>query len=702
MATRELYWNIDGHHWIYLFVAIAVAICVYGVYRRITLWRMGQPEKRWQDIWAGIKDVIVYGVGHKRILKEGFAGTMHFMIFWGFFFLWFATFIVALQADLGLNIFKGALFLFVKLTANLFGLAAVIGIVLAFGRRYIYRSDRLDNKPDDAIVLALLFFILVTGFLVQGARMAVQANDPWAAWAFMGYIMIKPLKAVFHEAELLSLHRLLWWTHFLSAMVMVAYLPYSKMFHVLLGPLNQFFRKRGPIGVPALIDFEDESVESYGVSKLRELSWKALFNTDVCLRCGRCQAHCPAYISGKNLNPKRIIQDMRALMEEEGQALREAKKAAKRAAAQPNAVVAGEVAAMSEGPSGKTTGSYDIEAFLPEGRALIGEVIPEEDLWACTTCRSCEEQCPVFVDHVDKTVEMRRYLVLTESRFPSEAQLAFRNMENNGNPWGLGWAKREEFLKGLDVPTLEENPEAEILYWPGCAGAFDARNQKVSAAIVKVLRAAGVNFAILGNAEKCCGDSARKLGNEFLYQTLASENIEVLNDYGVKRILTQCPHCFQTLKHDYPQLGGNYDVIHHTAYFQELLQSGRLKLRPYQGEHPLLKVTYHDSCYLGRYNQIYTAPRQLLRSAGLQVVEMAKHGAKSFCCGAGGGRMWLEEHGGQRINELRTDQALKTGAEIVGTACPFCLTMINDGVNAKEKAEQVKVQDIAEILAQAI
>jgi len=702
-ATRQVYWNIDGHVWLYLFFAITLMVLGYGVYRRLRLWKMGQPENRWQEVWAGIKDILVYGLGHKRILKEGYPGIMHLSIVLGFLFLVFATAVITLHADLGLPLFQGNLYLFIKFTANFFGLAAILGILMAFVRRYILRPDRLDNKPDDAITLGLIFAILVTGFLIQGARMAAEP-DPWAIWGFVGYWLITPLQTLFNEGELLSLHKLLWWIHLALAFLFMAYFPYSKLFHVILGPLNQFFRKRGAVGVPALIDFEDESVENYGISEFKELSWKTLFNSDACLRCGRCQDNCPAYVSGKHLNPKQIIQDLRVRMEEEGKALAEARKFAKKNANSPGAAEAASTKEMI-GNAASNVKDEEEELLIAPGRALIGEVIPEEDLWACTTCRSCEEQCPVFVEHVDKTIDLRRNLVLTEARFPAEAQLAFRNMENNGNPWGIGWSKRAEFLSGLEVPTMEENPEAEILYWPGCSGAFDARNQKVAAAVVRLLRQANVNFAILGNEEKCCGDSARKLGNEFLFQTLAGENIEVMKSYGVKKILTQCPHCFNLLKHEYPQLGGDFEVVHHTTYFRELLQDGRLTLGKYEDKKSSrapLKVTYHDSCYLGRYNQIYREPRELLRLAGLTIIEMPRHGGKSFCCGAGGGRMWLEEHGGQRINELRTKEALTTGAELVGSACPFCLTMINDGINAQEGAVQVKALDVAEILVQAL
>ncbi|TGE33542.1 heterodisulfide reductase-related iron-sulfur binding cluster [Desulfosporosinus sp. Sb-LF] len=680
VATRQVYWNIEGHHWLYIFFALALLSFGYGIYRRVRLWKMGQPENRWSEAWQGIKDILIYTLGQKRVLKEGYAGIMHLAIFVGFIFLAFATAMITLQSDLGWNIFQGTLYLFIKVTANLFGLAAIVGILMAAYRRYILRPEAMNNRADDAITLVLIFTILVTGFVIQGVRMAVLV-DPWSAWSIAGSWLATPLKIWFSQGQLLALHRWLWWFHLLLAMVFIGYLPYSKMFHILLAPFNQFFRKRGPIGVPTLIDFMDESIENYGVSSLKEFSWKALFNTDACLRCGRCQDNCPAYLSGKHLNPKQAIQEIKGLMEEEGRALDQLKREEKLAVGDGLA----EVASAQDGEHSSL-------------RSLVGEVIPEEDLWACTTCRSCEQQCPVFVEHVDKTIDMRRHLVLMESRFPAEVQLAFRNMENNGNPWGIGWTTRANFLTGIGVPTLEENPEAEILYWPGCSGAFDARNQKVATAVVALLRAAGINFAILGNEEKCCGDSARRLGNEFLFQTLASENIEVMKEYGVKKILTQCPHCFNILKNEYPQLGSDFKVVHHTTYFKELAVEGRLKL----GKTDAKSVAFHDSCYLGRYNNIYDEPRELLKLVGLNVTEMKNHREKSFCCGAGGGRFWMEEHEGERINVMRTDEAIATGAELVGAACPFCLTMINDGINAREASDKTRVLDVAEILVQAL
>lgn len=653
MPTRQIYWNIEGHYFLYAFFLITLVFVIYGVRKRLQLWKTGQAENRFDHTWTRIKSVFVYGIGHKRIISEPYPGLLHLFIFSGFAAFFFATTIVAMQTHLHLNIFNGNLYLFVKLTANLFGLLAIVGVLMAGLRRYILRPAHLENKPEDVFILGLIFLLLLSGFSLQGLRIAITP-DPWAVWTIVGPWMAGLFAQMADGEALIRLHRSLWWVHLLLAMTFIGYLPYSKLFHIFLGPLNIYFRKLGPVGVPEIIDFEDESLEKYGKSELNEFSWKTLFNTDACVRCGRCENNCPAYLSGKHLNPKLIIQDIRSYME-------------------------------------KTN-----DAKLNSG-TFIGDIISEDDLWACTTCRACETQCPVFVEHVDKTIEMRRHLVLMESRFPAEAQLAFKNMENNGNPWGIGWSSRGDFLQDLGVQTLEQNPNAEILYWVGCSGSFDARNQKVSKAVVTLLQAAGVDFAILGNKEKCCGDSARKLGNEYLFSSLASENIEIMQEYNVKRVITQCPHCFNMLKHEYPQLGGQFEVLHHTEFLVELVKSGKLKT----GKSDLQNVVYHDSCYLGRYNQIYDQPRKLLSSVGLTVNEMPRSGEKSFCCGAGGGRMWLEEKEGERLNLIRTNEALTLSPDIVATACPFCLTMFSDGLSSSEATEDVKLLDLAEILVQS-
>lgn len=660
MATRQLYWNISAHWVLYPLLVVALAVFAYGFYRRWRLWQLGKPGRRQHQFWSGVGDVLTFGFGHKRILSEPYPGIMHVLIFWGAVVLVFATAIVALQADFGVYLFHGALYLFIKATANLFGLLVLVGIAMAAWRRYVARPARLDNKADDWVTLALLALILVTGFVVEGARMAA-VPDPWAAWGFVGNWLSGPFDAAFGQSGLLIFHRALWWFHLCLGLGLLAYLPYTKLFHLLLAPANQFMRARGPLGVPELIDFEDESVESYGISSLPELPRKTLFDTDACLRCGRCQDACPATASGKHLNPKAAIQDLRTFMMETGWA---------------------------------ASGTVEAAEADGKGRTLIGQVIPEADLWSCTTCRACEAACPVFVGHVDKSLEMRRNLVLMESRFPPQARLIFDNIEVNGNPLGESALIRGDHLRRLGVPTLAESPDVEILYWPGCAGNLDARSQKVSTALVGLMRSAGVSFATLGNEEKCCGEPARRLGNEYLFQTLAGGNIEVMNGYGARKIVTQCPHCFNTLKNEYPQLSGKFEVLHHTEFLSELVGSGRLHL----GNAAPKRVTYHDSCYLGRYNGIYEPPRHLLKAAGFDLVELPRRRAKAFCCGAGGGRMWLEEDEGERINNLRADEVLGVSPDTAVVACPYCLTMLKDGVDARGAGDRVGVMDISEIL----
>lgn len=675
MPTREFYWNIAFWGLMYLFALVMLVIAVRGTLLRYRLWRLGRPENRVDRVWDRILSVLTFGFGHKRILREAYPGIMHFAMFWGFAVLFVGTLLVMLQTDFHVPLLYGTFYLWFSLVLDLVGLAAIAGALLAVWRRYALRPKRLDNTADDAITLALILTVLLTGFFIEGFRIAAT-GDPWAAWSPVGLLFARLFQGLDGNPFKEATHRVLWWFHLVAAFGFMAYFPYSKMFHVLTSPLNQFFRSFRPKGALTFVDLEDESVESYGVAQLGEFTWKQLFDTDACTRCGRCQDNCPAHLTDKPLSPKQAIQDLKAHLRQAGPALLKQKGT----------------------PPGKAPALTAAESVALEVR-LIGDVFSEDAIWSCTTCRACEEACPVFVEHINRTVDLRRNLVLVESRFPSEVQPVFRNMEVNGNPWGVGWAARADWAAEAEVPTIEDNPGAEILYWVGCAGSFDDRNKKVALSLVKVLRAAGVNFAILGTEEKCCGDSARRAGNEYLFQSLAQENIEVLKGHNVKKIVTHCPHCFNSLKNEYPQLGGEFEVIHHSQYLTGLLAAGRLKpAGRLEGT-----VAYHDSCYLGRYNEVYAEPRRILSSIpGLRLVEMGRHHDRSFCCGAGGARMWMEEKLGKRINETRTDEAIAAGATIVGTACPFCLTMLEDGIKARDRVESMAALDLAEILARAI
>lgn len=712
--TRELYWNISGYWIMYLLFLAVVACFVFFFYRRYRLWKLGTPKELQGSVKERLLGAVADVFTQRRVVREKGPGIMHLAIFWGMLFCILATTFVALQADFGLQILYGDFYLyFISLAVDLAGFVCIIGVVIALVRRLGKFNKNLENEPADVLMLVLLLVILVTGFVTEGLRI-VGTNDPWAYWSPIGYLFSLMFENL-DEGALSLAHQITWWAHMGLAFAFLATFTYTKMVHALFIPGNAYFRSLEAKGTLEPVDFEDEDLETMGVRCLEEFTWKDIYDTQACIRCGRCQANCPASLSEKELSPKNLIQNMRASSEKRGSVLL-------------NTVSQEELDELKEWEETQTASDKLNESSLEEktkedkspsederkkyaqikkrakkpvrteeqeemlDQPVVGEVISEDALWQCTTCRSCAEQCPARIDQPEKILKLRTYQVSMESAFPSEAQQAFRNMETNGNPWGIGWQKRADWAKDLDVPTLEENPDAEYVYWPGCSGAFDARSRKVATAFVSLLKEAGVNFAIIGNAEKCCGDSARRLGNEYVYYLLASENIETLNSYGVKKIVTQCPHCMHALSVDYPQMGGNYEVIHHSQLLADLVSQG--KLHPSKCDFDT--VTYHDSCYLGRYHDIFEQPRDVLKSTGAQIVEMNRNHSRSFCCGAGGGHMWLEEKEGSRINNMRAQQALDTKAEALVTACPFCLTMLSDGIAAQD--EQIPVKDMAEIL----
>ncbi|UCD84368.1 MAG: 4Fe-4S dicluster domain-containing protein [Deltaproteobacteria bacterium] len=678
--VREVFWNIPVWAQVlhYVLSVIAVAILAHGLYQRYRLWRIGQADNRLDRLPERIKLFLLHGIAQLRVLKEYYPGIMHLFIFWGIVALTIGAGVDAFDHyvlhPLGISPFQiGSIYLIFSQLLELFGVLFVVGLIMLLVRRYVLRPDRLDNQWDDAYVPLMLLAVLVTGFLVEGLRLSVELQEVdlsyWYSFSTIGYILAIPFEAVGLSAEAgKAWHFGLWMIHTILALAFVASIPYTKLLHIITSPTNVFFKSLRPKGslVP-ILDFEN--AESFGVSKIEQFTWKQLFDLDACIRCGRCQDNCPAYLSEKPLSPKKLIQDLKNNLSRMGGQI---------------------LSSETEADAGSQEGS---------GQLLVGEVVSEEELWACTTCRACQEQCPIFVEHIDKTTDLRRYQVLMESKFPSEVQPIFRNIENNSNPWGIGWASRADWAEGLGLKKLSEDSGVDYLLWVGCADSFDDRNKKVATSLVKVLQAAGVNFGILGTEEKCCGDSPRRIGNEYLFNTLAQENIETLKKYQVKKIITACPHCFNTLKNEYPDLGGNFEVFHHSEFVAGLVREGKLKLSKELSK----TVTYHDSCYLGRYNDIYQEPREVLKKLpGIKLVEMSRCREKSFCCGGGGGRMWMEEDIGKRINELRTDEAIAVKADLVGTACPFCLTMFEDGVKAKELEGTLQVMDLVELIAQAI
>lgn len=645
------------------FIILALALFCYGTYSHVCLWLVGQKEVRGGSIGSRIWSAVRYGVVQKYFLKEFYPGIMHLFILVGFCIP--LAVILITQCPFSLPVTFGRYF---SCVLDLIGLCAFAGCLLAILRRYLIKPDRLDNTADDAITLILITSIFFFGFLIEGFRIGIT-NPQDAVWVPVGFLTAKILLGigVIREGSAVFLHHIFWRIHFFLVLGLIAYLPYSKLFHIISSALNVFLRSTGPKGELAPItDFE--TAETYGVTTINEFTWKQLLDLDACTRCGRCQDQCPAYLSEKPLTPKKMIQDLKDHLKKERKVL---------------------------------LGEKDKKGGENSLAPIVGNAVTADELWACTSCMACMEQCPVFVEQIPKVVDLRRYLVMMESSFPSEVAGVFKNMEVNSNPWGVGLATRGDWAKDLDVKVLSdaEDKEIDILYYVGCSGSFDDRSKKVAVSFVKILKAAGIRFGILGAEEKCCGDSARRMGNEYLFQTLAQENIECMKKYGVKKIVTACPHGYNIIKNEYPQFDGNFEVYHHSEFIHRLIKEGKLKLK-HSIDHT---VTYHDSCYLGRYNSIYSEPREVISNIpGVKMVEMDRGFERSFCCGAGGGRMWMEENIGKRINHLRFDDVIKTKADMIGTACPFCLTMLEDATKDKGMEESIKAQDLAELVLEAM
>lgn len=665
--TREIYWNISGITWMYILLLLALIPFCWRIYQRYRFWRVGQTEKRWDQMGRRLWLVLQYAVLQGRIMKKKYPGIMHLLLYSGFVILFLGTVLIFIQVDITEPLFswkflQSTFYLYYSLILDLFGVLALIGIGLAAGRRLFRHSPNLKNQLDDAVILGLLFLIILSGFLIEGLRIAIT-QPAWERWSPVGYGLGKLFNSLSGPvAQLYHLHSSLWWFHLIISLGFIAYIPYSKLFHLFTTPLNIFFQSLQPKG--QLTKMELEQLDHFGASQINHFSWKALFDLDACTECGRCSDVCPATLTQKPLSPMKIILDLREHLSEVAPTLIHSKNQA-----------------------------------AAHQQKMVGEIILDEELWGCTTCRACQEACPVFIEHIPKIVDMRRHLVLEESRFPAEVVHTFRHLENNGNPWGISAEDREKWCEDLTVPKMREiHSEVEFLFWVGCAGAYDVRHQKVSRAMVKILNAAGVNYAILGKEETCNGDPARRIGNEYLFQMLATRNIEILNKYRFQKILTTCPHCFNTLANEYPQFGGKYKVLHHSQLLQELLQTGKI--------HPLkklpVKATYHDSCYLGRHNEVYDAPRQILKNLpGLKLTEMPRHRENGFCCGAGGGRMWMEEKH-PKVNQERINEAAQLAPDIIATACPFCATMLSDAIDETGRQGKMQNKDVALLILEAL
>src|SRR5262245_8044925 len=653
---RDTFWNVPVWAQVALYVGALVAIVVfaYGMWQRMRLWRAGQPENRFDHVPRRLNLVALHALGQVRTLSRAYPGVMHATMFWGFLALFMGTVLATVDYDITLPLFgykllKGGFYLFYETVLDLFGLFFVVGLGMAVWRRFVVRPERVDPTGRFAVVLALLFVINVTGFVMEAARLAV-VQPAWAPWSPVGYSLGQTMLAAgMSDGALRSTHLAVWIVHAVLALGFIAVIPYSYFVHLLTTPLNIFFAKLTPRGeIPIIANIEE--AEALGVSKLEEFSWKRRLDFDACVECGRCQAACPAYLSGTALSPKRVIVKLKRHLH-------------------------GEL----PGP-------------------IHGELIKPEELWACTTCMACVQECPAFIDIVDTIIDLRRYLTLSEGALPSTAPQSLQNIQRAGNPWGLPAGERLAWAHGLDVPVLEEGMDVEYLYWVGCSASYDRRNQAIARAVVKILKTAGVSFAVLAE-ERCHGEVGRRLGEEYLYQTVAQENIENLNRYGVRKVITHCPHCFNTIKNEFPKLGGSYEVIHHAVLIQELIATGRIKPRKTLDA----TVVFHDSCYLGRYNGIMDAPRDAARAVpGLRVIDPPRSRERGLCCGGGGGHMWMEVKSEKRVNVIRVEELLATRANVVGTACPFCLAMVDLGRKVKEAEETLAVKDVSELVAESL
>ena len=668
---RVVFGNVPG--WLqavfYLTTAAFVGITGALFAQRAGSWRRGAADRR-TGRWGERIKALDRGLRMKTLLRDPAAGLMHSMIYYGFLVLFAGT--VTLEIDhllpSNFKFLEGNLYLAYSAVLDLAALVYLGGLAWAFFRRYVQRPWRLRSKtkPEDGLILFLLALIGVTGLTTEAARIALAGRPAFEVWSFVG----RPLSYLVSDGWAGEIHLASWAIHTLAFLGFLVVLPVTKLRHMLTSPANMFLsphdRPKGAMrAMPNLAEVED--IDSIGASVVTDFTWKQLFDTDACTICGRCTSVCPANITGKPLDPREMVLKI------------------------------GEVAAVTAGvapPVGIAPGIHI------EGDSVLQRIRPDE-VWSCTTCRACDEICPVNIEILDRILDIRRYLTMMESSFPAELSKAFVAMENQGNPWGLSRERRGAWTEQLDfaVPVLGTDvPAAEYLWFVGCAGSYDDRNTAVSQALARLLHEAGIDFAILGPGETCNGDPARRAGNEYLWQQLALANIETLGQLGVRKIITQCPHCFNTLANEYPQLGGDYEVVHHSQLLAELL---RQRVVTSVSGGPRRTVTYHDPCYLGRHNDIYVAPREVAAAAGdVELVEMRRHGTRGLCCGAGGARFWMEEHTGKKVNIERAEEALETGATEIAVSCPYCYVMLDDGIKELGRGDEVRVRDLAMMLTE--
>jgi Fe-S oxidoreductase/nitrate reductase gamma subunit len=652
--TREVFGNIAP--WMravfYGLMAASMGVLVLRIGARARLWWKGTPKWEQQDWRPGLRRLLVFALGQKRVRRKSAGAFMHLLIFSGFLVLTIGTTLLMIAHAGPVYFHVGWYYLFYELVMDVFGLAFCIGCCMALHRRFFRRPASLGHHVSDWYLLALLLALGVTGFLLEAFRLHyTQVPSEIARWSVVGWSLDRMFLRELSVETTRGLHLGCWWLHAILVALFFATLPVTRLLHVITGPLNIALRPERSMGALAPVSMEEiERTGQVGAGKIENFTRQQLLSLDACMECGRCEDACPAWASGKPLSPKRMVVDLRHAM----------------------------------------AGGWG------EGAALHQTVTPAETLWACTMCQACVQECPVLVGHVDLISDLRRFAV-AEGQLAGPSASALKQIASRHNPYGKPQSERLDWAAGLKVPTVQENPGFEYLVWIGCAASFDPRARKVARALVQLLGNAGVNYAVLGKHERCSGDPARRLGDEFLFQDLANHNIETLKRHEARKIVTGCPHCYNTLRNEYPQFGGHFEVQHHSQLLAALLADGRLASAP----NPDALVTLHDPCYLARANAEVAAPRAVLAASAERLHEMPRHGEKTSCCGAGGGRMWFEEAPSQRVSRARAQEAFHTGARTIATACPFCLNMMADAVATAAKAETVEVRDIAELLLES-